>query len=378
MKNIKLSDVLKKAKPYLAAILLRFLGAPLVVIAKIALNHGMSPFVYSLYRYFVSAIVVAPFALLLDRKRRPQMTWPIFAKILLLGSMDCVVLPNMYFSGLKYVTPTFSIAMSNAAPALSFFFAVTLRMEKVDIRRFSSQVKILGTVVAVGGAMIMTFFRGPNLRFPWTKLQDSHNNHHSNNSTSPSNTHQDSFKGVILVTISCLCSSLSCILQAVVLKSYPVGLSVTVLVSLVGVVGGAVAALAMEWNNSCAWAIHFDFQLLAILYAGTIISGLSYYVQGVVMEEKGPVFLTAFVPLGTVMVAIISSFAVSEILSLEKVLGGVVIVVGLYLVMWGKTKDSAIVDKAANNSSQSFEASDHHQDDQRLKAADGVARAGFV
>ncbi|XP_022133541.1 WAT1-related protein At2g39510-like [Momordica charantia] len=224
MKN-KLSGVLRKAKPYLAAIVLRFLAAALIVISKIAMNHGMSPFVYSLYRFFVAAIVVAPFALLFHRKRRPQMTWPIFAKILLLGSME---------------------------------------MEKVDIRRFSSQVKILGTVVAVGGAMIMTFFRGPNLRFPWTKLQDLHNNHHSNNSTSPSNTHQDSFKGVILVTISCLCSSLSCILQAVELKSYPMGLSVTVLVSLVGVVEGAVVASAMEWRNSCAWSLHFDFHLLCI------------------------------------------------------------------------------------------------------------------
>lgn len=59
-------------------------------------------------------------------------------------------------------------------------------------------------------------------------------------------------------------------MQAIVLKSYPVGLIVTVLVCIVGVVEGSVVALAMEWKNPAAWSIHFDFQLLAILYAVSI------------------------------------------------------------------------------------------------------------
>ncbi|KAG6602357.1 WAT1-related protein, partial [Cucurbita argyrosperma subsp. sororia] len=338
----ELSGALKQAKPYLAAILLRFVAAGLIVIAKIALNEGMSPQVYSLYRCCVAAIVVAPFALLFDRRRRPEMSWCMFGKILLLGSMDSVVIPNTYFTGLKFVSPTFSIAMSNAVPALSFFFAWIFRMEKVDIRRVSSWAKILGTAVTVGGAMTMIFVRHPTLRFGWTKGADSQ--HHS---STAANNQDYRFKGVILVTISCVSSSLSCVLQAIVLKSYPVGLSLTVLVSLVGVVEGSVIALAMEWNNPAAWSIHFDFQLLAILYAGILISGLSYYVQGVVMEAKGAVFLTAFFPLSTVIVAIISSFAVSEILSLGKIVGALIIILGLYLILWAKTKDQAL-DKAAN------------------------------
>uniref|UniRef100_A0A9I9DY65 WAT1-related protein n=2 Tax=Cucumis melo TaxID=3656 RepID=A0A9I9DY65_CUCME len=338
----KLNEVLKKeGKAYLGVIVVRVFASGLIVIAKVALNHGMSPQVYSLYRYFVASIVVAPFSFLSYRKRqRPHMSWCTFAKILLLGSVESVVITNTYFTGLKYVTPTFSIAMSNAVPALSFFFASLFRMEKIDVIRFSSQAKILGTAVSVGGAMIMTFVEGPKLRFPWT---NGHNNLHCYPSTSSINVNnEDSFKGIILVTISCLCASVSCILQAIVLKSYPMGLIVTFMVCIVGVVEGAVVALAMEWNNPSVWSIHFDFQLLAILYAGIIISGFSYYIQGVVMEEKGPVFLTAFFPLTTVMVAIISSFAISEILSLGKVVGAMVIIAGLYLFLWGKTKDQVI------------------------------------
>ncbi|XP_031741157.1 WAT1-related protein At2g39510 isoform X2 [Cucumis sativus] len=314
----KLSEVLKKeGKAYLGVIVVRIFASGLIVIAKIALNHGMSPQVYSLYRYLVASIVVAPFCFLSYRKRpRPHMTWCTFAKIILLGSIESVVVTNTYFTGLKYVTPTFSIAMSNAVPALSFFFAWVFRMEKVDVRRVSSGAKILGTAVAVGGAMIMTFVEGPKLRFPWTNRHYNSHNYPSTSSTNVNN--KDSFKGVLLVTLSCLCASVSCILQAIVLKSYPMGLIVTFLVCIVGVVEGTVIAVVMEWNNPSVWSIHFDFQLLAILYAGIIISGFSYYIQGVVMEEKGPVFFTAFFPLSTIMVAIISSFAISEILSSGK------------------------------------------------------------
>ncbi|KGN51273.1 WAT1-related protein At2g39510 [Cucumis sativus] len=343
----KLSEVWKReGKAYLGVIAIRTADSGLIVIAKIALNHGMSPQVYSLYRYFVASIVVAPFCFLSYRKGpRPRMTWCILAKILLLGTMESVVITNTYFTGLKYVTPTFSTAMSNCIPALSFFFAWIFGMEKVDIRRFSSQVKIIGTAVTVGGAMIMTFVEGPKFRFPWT---NEHNSLHNHSSTPPSNVNnQDSFKGVILVTIAILGASVSCIIQAIVLKSYPLGLVVTFMVCIVGVVEGTVVALAKEWNNPPVWSIHFDFQLLAFLYAGIMMSGFSYFIQGVVLEAKGPVFLTIFFPLSTIIVAIISSFAISEVLSLGKVMGALVIIIGLYLVLWGKTKDHAIENKAA-------------------------------
>ena len=61
----KLSEVWKReGKAYLGVIAIRTADSGLIVIAKIALNHGMSPQVYSLYRYFVASIVVAPFCFL--------------------------------------------------------------------------------------------------------------------------------------------------------------------------------------------------------------------------------------------------------------------------------------------------------------------------
>lgn len=57
----------EKAKPYLGAIALRFASAGMSIISKAALNQGMNQLVTIVYRYSIGAIVVAPFAFVLDR-----------------------------------------------------------------------------------------------------------------------------------------------------------------------------------------------------------------------------------------------------------------------------------------------------------------------
>ncbi|KAE9588679.1 putative EamA domain-containing protein [Lupinus albus] len=84
---------------------------------------------------------------------------------------------------------------------------------------------------------------------------------------------------------------------------------------------------------------------------GIISSGIAYYVQGIVMQKRGPVFVTAFSPLMMIIVAIMGSFILAEKIYLGGVIGAIVIVMGLYLVLWGKykeykEKDMEIVTKA--------------------------------
>ena len=45
---------------------------------------------------------------------------------------------------------------------------------------------------------------------------------------------------------------------------------------------------------------------------GIVSSGIAYYVQGLVMEKRGPVFVTAFSPLMMIIVAIMGSFILAE------------------------------------------------------------------
>ncbi|XP_023545346.1 WAT1-related protein At2g39510-like [Cucurbita pepo subsp. pepo] len=333
--------LLVSAKPYLGVVFVQFGSAGMAIIAKSALNKGMSQYVFVFYRMAVATIVFAPFAIVFDRKVRTKMTLPLFFKIVMLGLLEPVIDLNLYFTGMKFTTATFAVAMCNVLPAFAFLMAWACRLEKVNILKRGSQAKIIGTMVTVGGAMIMTFITGPMLNLPWTKPY--HPSASSSSSSAGSANHQSPIKGSLMIAIGDISWSAFIILQMITLKSYPAELSLTALICLVGTIGGCGVALVMERGNPSAWAVHFDRQLLAVVYAGVMCSGVTYYIQGVVMKIKGPVFVTAFNPLSLILVAILSSFILSEIMFLGRIVGAVVIITGLYLVLWGKSKDQLLV-----------------------------------
>ncbi|KAJ6727101.1 WAT1-RELATED PROTEIN [Salix purpurea] len=320
------------AKPFLAVIFLQFGYAGMFTITKHALDEGMSQHVLVVYRHVVATIIIAPFALIFDRKIRPKMTLSIFLKIMLLGLLEPTIDQNLYYTGMKYTTATFTSAMCNVLPAFAFLMAWALRIEQVNLRKIHSQAKIIGTIVTVGGAMLMTLVKGAQLDLPWTKGYDAL-------ASTGSLTKQDPIKGALMITTGCVCWACFIILQAITLKSYPVELSLTAGICFMGAIEGSVVAAVMERGNPSAWSVGMDYKLLAAVYSGVICSGIGYYVQGLIMKRKGPVFVTAFSPLSMVIVAVLGSFFLKEILYMGRVLGAVVIVTGLYLVLWGKSKD---------------------------------------
>ncbi|GMI83406.1 Usually multiple acids move in and out Transporters 14 [Hibiscus trionum] len=330
------------AKPFLAVIFLQFGFSGMSLITKFALDQGMNQHVLVVYRHAIATLVIAPFAFVFDRKVRPKMSLSIFIKILILGLLPTID-QNLYYTGMKYTTATFTSAMSNVLPAFAFLLAWIFKLEKVNIRKVHSQAKILGTIVTVGGAMLMTMINGPMLQLPWAES----NNLLLLSTASPPE--QDPIKGALMIAAGCFCWAAFIILQAITLKSYPAELSLTALICVAGTVEGSIVALAMEAGNAAAWSVHLDVKFLAAVYGGVVCSGIAYYVQGVVMKTRGPVFVTAFNPLSMVIVAILSSFILSEVLYLGRVLGAVVIVAGLYLVLWGKSKDDNFKTSASND-----------------------------
>lgn len=58
---------LEKARPFMAIVFIQFLYALMSIVAKLALNQGMSPHVLVAYRMAVAAALITPFALVLER-----------------------------------------------------------------------------------------------------------------------------------------------------------------------------------------------------------------------------------------------------------------------------------------------------------------------
>ncbi|KAK6125185.1 hypothetical protein DH2020_041071 [Rehmannia glutinosa] len=266
----------EKAKPYIAMISLQFGYAGMNIITKVSLNRGMSHYVLVVYRHAFATAVIAPFALVLER------------------------------------------------------------MEKVDIKKVRCQAKVLGTIVTVGGAMLMTLYKGQVLNMVWSSYIHPKQSYVPN--TSQQDTDKDWFKGSILLIIATLAWASFFILQAITMRKYTAHLSLTALVCFMGTLQSIAVTFVME-HKPHAWAIGFDMNLLAAAYAGIVSSSIAYYVQGLVMQKRGPVFVTAFSPLMMIIVAIMGSFILAEKIYMGAVLGAILIVIGLYSVLWGKYKE---------------------------------------
>ncbi|ONK78493.1 uncharacterized protein A4U43_C02F19360 [Asparagus officinalis] len=329
-------DLRRRCKPYIAMISLQFGYAGMNIITKVSLNHGMSHYVLVVYRHAFATLSIAPFALILERKVRPKMTFPIFMQIFVLALLGPVIDQNFYYMGLKYTSPTFACAMSNILPAMTFVMAVICRMEKVDITKVRYQAKVIGTVVTVAGAMLMTLYKGPIIEMVWTRHINVHQTD-SHVSVEPSD--KEWFIGSVFIVLATLAWASLFVLQAVTLKQYSAQLSLTTLICFVGTLQAIAVTLVMEHKPS-AWVVGFDMNLFAAAYAGIVTSSLAYYVQGLVMQERGPVFASAFSPLMMIIVAIMGSFMLSEKIYLGGILGAILIVAGLYSVLWGKYKEN--------------------------------------
>jgi drug/metabolite transporter (DMT)-like permease len=333
----KLNNFLESSKPYFAMISLQFGYAGMNIITKISLNGGMSHYVLVVYRHAIATAVIAPFALFIERKGQPKITWRVFLQIFALALLGPVIDQNFYYAGLKYTSPTFSCAMSNMLPAMTFVMAILCRMEKVHLRKLRCQAKIVGTLVTVAGAMLMTLYKGPVLEMVWSK----HSHSHESNTTNDTTSDKEWFIGSILLIIATLAWASLFVLQAKALETYKSHqLTLTTLVCFVGTLQAIVVTLVMEHKPS-AWPIGWDMNLLAAAYAGIVTSSISYYVQGLVIKKRGPVFATAFSPLMMIIVAIMGSFILAENIFLGVVIGAVLIVIGLYSVLWGKHKENS-------------------------------------
>lgn len=336
--KLRCANFLENSKHHFAMIALQFGYAGMNIITKVSLNRGMSHYVLVVYRHVFATAAVAPFAFIFERKAQPRITFPIFMQLFILALLGPVVDQNLYYAGLKLTSPTFSCALSNVLPAMTFVIAVLCRMEKINMKKVRCQAKVVGTLVTVAGAMLMTLYKGPIVEMFWTKHASNHrqNNNGTNTATSSD---KDWLIGSILLIIATLAWSSLFVLQAKAIETYKNHqLSLTSLMCFIGTIQAIVVTFVMEHKPS-VWTIGWDMNLLAAAYAGIVASGLSYYVQGLVIRKKGPVFATAFSPLMMIIVAIMGSFILAEQIFLGSVLGAILIVIGLYSVLWGKHKE---------------------------------------
>ncbi|KAH7690482.1 WAT1-related protein [Dioscorea alata] len=318
----------RKFKPHLLMVLIQLGYTFLNFITEASFNEGLNPYVYITYRHAVSGFVMLPFAYFLERRIRPKLTWPLFVELFILSLLGVGFTLNAYFASLRYTSPTVVASMVNVISSLTFIIAIPLGMEKLDLKNPRGMAKVIGTLASLAGVTLMTLYKGKSFRSIWSAPIHM----------GSSSIHENWLKGSILGVASCITWSMWYVMQAYTLERYPAQLSLTTWMSLIGGAQSAVFTVCVE-HKPAAWIIGFNIKLWSILYGGIVCSGLIIFIQLWCTKEKGPVFVTMFNPLSTIMVAILAYFVLGEGLYMGSILGGIIIIIGLYLVLWGKEND---------------------------------------
>lgn len=323
--------VLDSHKAHLAALFIMLIYAGNALISKVAMLKGMNPFVFAAYRQAFASLVIAPFAYFLESGKAPALSFSLLCKIFLVSLCGITSSLDLYYKGINYTSATFAAACTNAIPAITFILAVLLRVESVSIKQMHGMAKLFGTLIGVCGAMVFAFAKGPPLKL-------------LNPPSAPDsrcNTTTDSIKGSFMILGANTFWSLWLILQGPLMKLYPLKLRLTALQCLFSCVQAAIIAIAMERNLS-SWKLGWDVNLFSVAYCGVIVTGMTYWLQAWVIEKKGPVFLASFTPLSLVLTSIISTILWKETLYWGRIWGAILLVTGLYSVLWGKDREAKI------------------------------------
>ncbi|XP_065852544.1 protein WALLS ARE THIN 1-like [Euphorbia lathyris] len=326
-----MAESASSTKLHIAMTIFQFGYAGNHVILRAALNMGISKLVFPIYRNIIALLLLAPFAFFLEKKDRPPLTIAFLMQFFLLGFVGIASNQGFYLFGLDNTSPTFASATENAVPAVTFILATLLGLEHLHFKRKDGIAKILGTLTSFIGASVITLYKGPPIYLPEPELLTSLGEAKARNWT----------LGCICCFGHCICWSSWIVLQAIFLKKYPAPFTVYSFTCFFGILQFLGIAAYVE-RDPLTWQVHSSMEIISILYSGLVVSGIGFGIQIWVIQRGGPVFVSSYLPLQTMLVAIMASIALHEEFYLGGMIGAMLIIGGLYLVVWGKSEESKL------------------------------------
>ncbi|KAL0731263.1 hypothetical protein Bca4012_027357 [Brassica carinata] len=331
----KICEMWREMKAITAMVVVQIATAVLNILFKLAVVDGMEPRVLVAYRLFFATLFMLPLSFIFQREKRPEFTWNLLLLALLSGILGAVLPSTFTITGLALTSATFASAAAVLTPLITFVLAAFLRMESVRFDTREGKAKVFGTLFGVGGALVFIFYRGKDIHM-WSTDIDLMNKSHD--SSRDATSHHISIIGALLVFGGNFSYAFWLLLQVKVSKQFGGAYWNATLMNLTGSV--VAVTIALCWNCDLKeWKLGWNIRLFTIAYASIVMSGMVIAVNAWCVESRGPLFVSVFSPVALVVVALVGSFILNETLHVGSIIGTVIIVGGLYLVLWGKNKE---------------------------------------
>uniref|UniRef100_A0A6N2K659 WAT1-related protein n=1 Tax=Salix viminalis TaxID=40686 RepID=A0A6N2K659_SALVM len=240
------------------------------------LDEGINPWSSSPTGFSISALFLGPIGYFWERGSRPKLTFRISCYLFLSAIVGASLTQCFFLIGIQYTSATFSCAFINMVPVVTFIMALPFKMETVHIRSKSGKAKILGALVCVAGAILLTVYRGAPL-FNHSPNQAVTRAMDQGLELSHAKRAERWTYGCIALLVGTLLWSSWFVLQSHIGKRYPCQYSSTAIMSFFGAIQSAVLCLSTERSLSI-WVLTGKIEIITVLLLGSIFVIIGLYI----------------------------------------------------------------------------------------------------
>ncbi|KAL4324389.1 hypothetical protein GQ457_11G022620 [Hibiscus cannabinus] len=327
---------------YGGLIVMQFVYAGNSVLLGYLMSLGLTPLTIVISFTFATFLIVSPFALYFERSKWPkQLTLKLIIQLLLISFGGVTLFQSLFLKGINLTSPAVATAMPNLAPGFIFIIAWACRLEKVAISCLYSRVKIGGTLLCVLGALTMSLMHSTVSSGSTSMLSAP---------TDDAFFDKDKIIGCMYLIAAVLVLSSNVVLQAATLGDFPAPMSLCAITSLIGVIITVMVQLVEDRDFHREWLLVSVEDLLGFSLLGGAVGGACVSFNGWAMKKRGPVLVSMFGPIGTVISVVLSFITLGDTVSFGSLAGMFLMFIGLYFVLWAKGKETVFSDEDGSES----------------------------